>query len=209
MSHKNSSKAFLAVFSFLILFGFALSQAAYAQDNWVAMPPYNTLWPLWSPVLSPVDATTGLPTPIVTSLVPTTVLSVEPALTWDPGIEYPWLLYNTTYGMAYFDPLYGVNFWPPSSLLDSAGAALPLTLPTDYNLLPPTSTAWLQQNVLLANSYFVQSYPSLLFSVAPLPPPVALAVAAGVTVPTSYVTALFPPPSVSQYLTPAALLGLL
>ena len=209
MSRNNFNKVLLAVFSFLILFGFALSKEALAQNNWAALPPYNTLWPLWSSVLSPINAATGLPAPVVTSLAPSTVLPVEPGLTWDPDLAYPWLLYNTPYGMAYFDPVYGVNFWPPSSLLDSSGSALPLTLPTDYNLLPPTDPLWLQQNVLLANSYFVQAYPNLLFSAAPLPPPVALAVASGVTVPQSYITALFPAPPVTNYLTPAALLGLL
>lgn len=207
MCHKNFSKLVLTVFSLLILFGFALSAAA--QNNWVALPPYNTLWPLWSSVLSPVNATTGLPTPVVTSLAPKTVLPVEPGLTWNPSLAYPWLLYNTPYGMASFDPLYGVDFWPPSSLLDSAGAALPLTLPVDYNLLPPTDPLWLQQYVLPANNYFVQAYPNLLFSAATLPPAVALAVAAGIPIPQTYITTLFPSPSVTKYLSPAALLGLL
>lgn len=209
MSRRNFSKAVLVVFSFLILIGFALSKAACAQDNWAALPPYNTLWPLWSSALSPVDAATGLPTPLVTSLAPSTVLSVEPALTWDPGLAYPWLLYNTQFGMAYFDPIYGVDFWPARNLVDSTGAALPLTLPVDYNLLPPTDTLWLQQNVLLANSYFIQAYPTLLFSVAPLPPPIALAVSVGITIPPAYAATLFPPPAVTSFLTPAALLGLL
>src|SRR4030042_6070353 len=102
--------------------------------------------------------------------------------------------------MAPFDPLYGVDFWPPSSLLDSAGAALPLTLPTDYALLPPTDPLWLQQYVLPANNYFVQAYPNLVFSVAPLPPPVALAVAAGIPIPQTYITTLFPAPAVTDYL---------
>lgn len=208
MSHKNFRKLVLVVFSLLILFGLAISETVYAQDNWVALPPYNTLWPLWSSVLSPVNATTGLPTPVVTSLAPKTVLPVEPALTWDPSLAYPWLLYNTPYGMAHFDPLYGVDFWPPSSLLDSAGAALPLTLPTDYALLPPTDQLWLQQYVLPANNYFVQAYPNLVFSAATLPPSVALAVAVGVTIPQSYITTLFPSPAVTNYLSPAALLGL-
>lgn len=208
MFHNRFNKAILVAFSFLILFGFTLSRSGYAQDNWAALPPYNTLWPLWSSVLSPFDAVTGLPTPLVTSLASNTVLPVQPGLTWDPGLSYPWLLYNTKYGMAYFDPLYGVEFWPPSNLIDSAGAPLPLTLPVDYNLLPPTDPLWLQQYGLLANSYFVQSYSSLLFSVAPLPPALAAAVAAGISIPASYATTLFPPPSVSSYLTPAALLGL-
>lgn len=208
MFNKNLCRVLLVTFSFLIIAGLSISRLAQAQDNWVAMPPYNTLWPLWSNVLSPFDAVTGLPTPIITSLAPSAVLSVEPGLTWDPSLAYPWLLYNTPQGMAYFDPIYGIDFWPASSLLDSAGAPLPITLPVDYNLLPPTDTLWLQQNVLLANSYFVQSYSNLVFSVATLPPALAAAVAAGIPIPPTYATTLFPAPAINGYLTPAVLLGL-
>jgi hypothetical protein len=200
---------------FLLLFCFSFNSITYAQDYWTALPPYNTLWPLWSPALSPVDATTGLPVPVVSSLAPSTVLPVEPGLTWNPSLSYPWLLYNTPVGMAYFDPFYGINFWPPSSLLDSAGAALPLTLPAEYNLLPPTDQAWLQQNVLFANSYFLQGWPSLLATAdpalliaaaqVPLAPPVIAALNAGI--PLAGLTTLFPPPGIFDFLTPAAILG--
>ncbi len=124
----------------LVALVFAYSPIAQAQ-NWMALPPYNTLWPLWSPALSPVDAVTGLPTPVVASLTPSTVLPVQPGLTWDPSAANPWLLYNTPLGMVHYDPIGGINLWPPSYLLDTAGAPLPLNLPLVYDLLPPTDPA--------------------------------------------------------------------
>ncbi len=137
MLNKTFYKLFLVGFSFLLIFCFSFTWTAHAQDYWTALPPYNTLWPLWSPALSPVDAATGLPVPIVSSLGPSTVLPVQPGLTWNPSLSYPWLLYNTPVGLAYFDPLYGVNFWPPSSFVGSAGAAVPIGLPD------PSSRQWL------------------------------------------------------------------
>ncbi|MGA1824682.1 MAG: hypothetical protein ACMUIP_08450 [bacterium] len=213
---RNFSKLFLVTFSILLAVCFSMTTVAYAQDNWTALPPYNTLWPLWSPALSPYDAITGIRTPIVTSLAPTVELPVEAALTWDPSLAYPWLLYNTPVGMAYFDPLYGMNFWPPESLLDATGAALPIVLPDLYSTLPPTDTVWLQQNVLFANSYFLQVYPSLLATAdpaqllaaatVPLPPAIVAALNLGLPVP-GLGTTLFPPPDILDFLTPAALLG--
>jgi len=132
---------------------------AHAQ-NWVELPPYNTLWPLWSPTLSPVDAVTGLPTPIVTALAPDTILPEMPGLTWDPSMPYPWLLYNTLSGMAYFDPLAGINLWPAPSLLDDAGLPAPIPLPIGYADLPPTDASWLATNVPLANNSLVLAYRS-------------------------------------------------
>lgn len=92
----------------LVAFSLISSSAAHGQ-YWEAMPPYNTLWPLWSPALSPVNATTGLPTPIVTSLSQSTIIPVQPGLTWNPYLPNPWLLYNTPLGLAYYDPLIGVG----------------------------------------------------------------------------------------------------
>lgn len=132
-----------------------------ATDNWTALPPYNTLWPLWSPVLSPVSSLTGLPTPIVTSLTPTTVLPVQPGLTWDPSLGYPWLLYNTPLGLAYFDPYFGVNLWPPDALINViTGSPITLTLPVGYQALPPTPPLWLYSNVPAANLAYITSYPN-------------------------------------------------
>ena len=123
---------------------------SHAQ-NWAALPPYNTLWPLWSPTWAPVNAATGLPVPVVDSLFPNTVLPVQPGLTWDPAAANPWLLYNTPLGMAYYDPIGGVNMWPPSYLLDDAGAAAPLSLPPDFAFLPAPQPSWISATVPTAN----------------------------------------------------------
>ncbi|MGA1826018.1 MAG: hypothetical protein ACMUIP_15290 [bacterium] len=153
---------FLAGLFFFVLLLLLVTAPVTQAQNWIELPPYNTLWPLWSPALSPINAVTGLPTPIVSSLSPDTTLPVMPALTWDPSIPYPWLLYNTLQGMAYFDPLAGINLWPAPSLLDSSGAASPLALPADYANLPPTDATWLANNVSVANNSFLLSYPSFL-----------------------------------------------
>ena len=131
-----------------------------AQINWWPLPPYNTLWPLWSPVLSPLDSL-GVPQPLVTSLTPNTVLPVQPGLTWDPNLDYPWLLYNTPAGMVYYDPLFGIDLWPPAYLLDPFGAPLPidLSLIKDWSLLKPTSTSWLSATVPIAGNAYYASYP--------------------------------------------------
>ena len=214
--NKNFNKLFLITFSILFVVCFSLTGLAQAQNNWTALPPYNTLWPLWSPALSPYDAITGVRTPIVSSLEASVELPVVPALTWDPSLAYPWLLYNSPVGMAYFDPLYGINFWPPESLLDSTGVALPIVLPDLYSTLAPIDPIWLQQNVLFANSYFLQAYPSLLAtadpaqllaaSTIPLPPAVGAALTLGLPVP-GLGTTIFPPPDILDLLTPALLLG--
>ena len=159
MLNKNFLTVLLTSFSVLMLISFIFVWVSHAQ-YWQPIGPYNTLWPLWSEVLSPLDDVTGLNTPIVTSLVPGTVLPVQPGLTWDPSVDYPWLLYNTPVGMSYFDPLYGVNFWPPSNFLVD-GVAAPLIFDDPFvDPGPPTDPLWLQQNVLFGNSYFLQAYPS-------------------------------------------------
>ena len=152
--------------SFLILmaFGLIISPMAFSQYNWIPLPPYNFLWPLWSPALSPPDPLTGLPTPIVDQLTHDIELPKEPGLVWNPSLDYPWLLYNTPVGLAYYDPLYGVNLWPPPNFIDPVGNPIPISITDDDQKLPPTDPSWLQQNVLFANSYFVQVFTSLLKS---------------------------------------------
>jgi hypothetical protein len=141
---------------------------------------------------------------------------VQPGLTWNPNLNYPWLLYNTPVGLSYFDPFYGINFWPPPSLVNDTGAAAPILLPDLFSTLPPTDPSWLQQNVLFGNSYFLQAYPSLLATAdpalliaaatVPLAPVVVAALNAGI--PLAGLTALFPPPpDILDFLTPAAILG--
>ncbi|MEW6382095.1 MAG: hypothetical protein AB1611_21175 [bacterium] len=156
------------LFFTIFIAALALSSAVQAVPggsgaNWAALPPYNTLWPLWSPALSPISAITGFPTPIVTNLAPSTVLPVQPGLTWDPARLYPWLLYNTPAGMAYYDPLYGINLWPPSYL--TLG---PIALPPNYANLAPTSSLWLSTYVPLANALYLKSLPK--FSSLPSAP---------------------------------------
>ncbi|MEW5802352.1 MAG: hypothetical protein AB1847_09645 [bacterium] len=150
ITERKPSYSFLVLICFVALF-LAYSPVAQAQ-NWMALPPYNTLWPLWSPALSPVDPLTGLPEPLVTELLPSTILPVEPALTWDPAEANPWLLYNTPLGMAYYDPAFGVNLWPPTFLQDPFGLPLPLTLPVGYELLPPTDPLWISSTVPLGDA---------------------------------------------------------
>jgi hypothetical protein len=143
----------LFVMTGLVALSLIYSPISQAQ-NWAALPPYNTLWPLWSPALAPVDPITGMPVPIVSELIPSTVLPVQPGLTWDPSAVNPWLLYNTPVGMAYYDPIGGVNLWPPSYLRDTSGSPLPLTLPFNYAFLPPITSSWLGTNIPLGNAAF-------------------------------------------------------
>ncbi len=213
MKINKLSKLFLVILTIAILGCFSVVQA---QDYWTALPPYNTLWPLWSPALSPLDAA-GVATPLITSLAPSTILPVQPGLTWNPSLDYPWLLYNTPSGLAYYDPFYGVNTWPASSLIDSAGAALPIALPDLYNTLPPTSSAWLGQNVFFGNYYFLESYPSLLAATDPavllasatflLPKAIYGALLLGIPIPPATLATVFPPQPLTSFLTPASLLG--
>lgn len=151
-------------FWFLIAVIFSLITLIQApmvhSQYWTALPPYNTLWPLWSPLLSPINSATGLAAPIVNSLGSSMVLPVQPGITWNPALAYPWLLYNTPLGMVYFDAMYGMNTWPPISLIDTmTGLPTPITLPADFSSLPPTSSLWLSTNVPIGNSLYQTSYP--------------------------------------------------
>ena len=161
---KMSLRCLTLVFAIIMtmaLIGFNSVQAQY----WAAIPPYNTLWPLWSPVLSPVSGKTGIPTPIVTSLTPKTILPVQPGLTWDPSIGYPWLLYNSTVGLAYWDMIFGFNSWPPANLFDPVtNTPIPITLTGNWAFLPPTPFAWGAQWVPVANTAYI-NYP---YAVTPI-----------------------------------------
>ncbi|MEW5802105.1 MAG: hypothetical protein AB1847_08375 [bacterium] len=141
-------------------------------QNWTALPPYNTLWPLWSPALSPISASTGLPEPLVTSLSPNTILPVQPGLTWDPVLRYPWLLYNTPMGLAYYDPAVGIDLWPPRILVNQiTGLPIVLTLPAGYADLPPTTASWLASNVPAANWAYMTAYPNYSSAAPAFPQP--------------------------------------
>ncbi|MGA1863973.1 MAG: hypothetical protein ACMUHX_02810 [bacterium] len=165
MFTKNISlKSMIIVFAILIIMTFLGANSVHAQ-YWAAIPPYNTLWPLWSPVLSPVSSKTGVATPLVTSLTPKTLLPVQPALTWDPAIGYPWLLYNSTVGLAYWDMIFGFDSWPPDILINpTTNLPNPITLTGNWAALPPTPFAWGAQWVPVANSAYT-TYP---YAVTPI-----------------------------------------
>ncbi len=127
-------------FIFIFALGLLIAPAAQAQ-NWALMPPYNVLWPLWSPVLSPPDPA-GIPTPLVTQLTRNTILPIQPAIAWDPATSI-WALYNTPpllgTGLLFFDRVYGLNPWPPPYLQDPAtGVPIPITFLATWGLLPVT-----------------------------------------------------------------------
>lgn len=170
MNKKGSIKT--KILPLLVLFLMAvgtLMPITGRTQNWTALPPYNTLWPLWSPILSPTNATTGLSTPLVTSLTPSTVLPLQPGLTWYPGLRSPWLLYNTPLGMAYYDPIGGINLWPPRILTNLiTGSPITITLPANYSALLPTSAPWILSNVTPANWSYLVAYPSYLAAIPTL-----------------------------------------
>ncbi len=144
-----------------LLPGVGAVPAAPVTPNWVQLPPYNLLWPLWSPVLSPVDPVTGLPTPIVSSVSNATILPVQPALFWDPSRTYPFFLYNIPLlwggGLTYFDAFYGLNPWPPSYLLDpTTGLPAPISLAAGFAGLTPT--AILPEFVFTGNLLYSEQY---------------------------------------------------
>lgn len=150
----------MSIIILFIIFMIKIPSGNAAGIDWWPLPPYNTLWPLWSPLLSPPNAL-GIPVPIVNSLAANTVLPVQPGLTWDPNLDYPWLLYNTPLGMAYYDPLFGIDLWPPKYLLSPLGFPLPinLSLITGWSTLAPTKTSWLTATIPVANNAYYSSYP--------------------------------------------------
>ena len=203
MSKGKRFQIFLLTSLITIFFVYVPHPQAALSLYWAAITPYNTLWPLWSPALSPIDPVTGLPEPIVTNLRPSTVLPVQPGLTWDPNLEYPWLLYNTPLGMAYYDPYTGINKWPPNYLQDFLGYALPINLKlfSQFWLLSPTATTWINPIVPIANNAYIAAYPAFA---------VAYETLQGGTLANYPIFAalLNPPPPIQSLLTPASLLGL-
>lgn len=156
----------IAFFMVIVLIGPISVQAvplvpgAGVGTNWVQLPPYNLLWPLWSPVLSPVDPITGLPTPLVSTVDNSTIFPVQPALFWDPARTYPFFLYNIPLlwggGLSYFDAFYGLNPWPPSYLVDAAGLPLPIGLGAGFAGL--TQTPILPEFVFTGNLLYSEQY---------------------------------------------------
>ena len=143
------------------------STVSFAQ-LWQAIPPYNVLWPLWSPVLSPPNPVTGTPTPLVSSLTKTTFLPMQPALVWDPVKTYAYSIYNIPWvlggGLLWFNWLFGLNPFPPSYLVDEVtGAPLPIALPLGYEALPPLDPRDELPNILGGNLTYLFQYPPFIF----------------------------------------------
>ncbi|MBN2373842.1 hypothetical protein JXL19_08650 [bacterium] len=202
MSVKGLMKTIVLLSTIFILVCLVGNRLAVAQ-TWQALPPYNFLWPLWSPALSPVDPLTGLATPVVSGLYPSTSLPVQPGLAWNPAISYPYFLYNSPVGLQYYDIIYGINAWPPSYSLDPAtGSALPIGLPLGYNLLPATDPLWIQENLPVANVSYLSQYPTFALGAYNLTLP------ANLTGLNPWLASLiYPTPAFSSLLTVADILG--
>lgn len=171
MKTKSVVSCIIIALTIILLSLFIGADFLIAQ-TWQALPPYNVLWPLWSPALSPVDPVTGIPAPLVSSLDKNTFLPVEPALVWDPSLPYFYLLYNyiPSYGdpiLKFFDPAEGafstysaLQTWPPSYMLTAVDTPTgpvvvpaPIGLPSNYATLFSFDPAlWLNFWVPLANS---------------------------------------------------------
>ncbi|MGA1844828.1 MAG: hypothetical protein ACMUIS_09745 [bacterium] len=154
------TKRKMLFFCFIISTCFLVVVPSAQSQNWASLPPYNILWPLWSPILSPVNATTQLPTPIVSSLNRFTLLPYQPAIAWDPYMPYPWFLYNSPFGIVYYDVLQdALSMWPPLHLINPfTFEPLPIALPSNYSAFPPVSSIFLSEYVPLANEAFTDQY---------------------------------------------------
>lgn len=130
------------------------------SQNWASLPPYNVLWPLWSPILSPVDATTQLATPVVSNLSRFTYLPYQPAIAWDPYMPYPWFLYNSPFGLVYYDAFQdSFSMWPPLYLINPLTfEPAPIALPSNYAAFPPVSSTFLGEYVPIANEAYIDQY---------------------------------------------------
>ena len=135
------------VFIIFIIFALMVSGGLFRPvevdaQYWEILPPYNVLWPLYSPPLSPINPVSGVATPLISELTANTILPVQPGIAWDPSQDVYWLLYNTpppfVGGLLWFDWQYGLNPWPPIYLQDPlTGAPAPIT----YAVLNPTLLA--------------------------------------------------------------------
>ena len=156
------------IISFLILVAMILIDSPLVNAQyWASLPPYNLLWPLWSP-----PAVTDFnwdplvllgTTPILTELSRTTILPVQPGLAWNIGLGHPWAMYNIPLtfggGLAFFDITYGFNTFPPPSLLDPAtGVPVPITLPLGWSLYLPTKLKGFEYFIPLANTVYSTRY---------------------------------------------------
>jgi hypothetical protein len=167
LKKRMLARGMIGLFIFITLL--LIRSPVVQAQNWVPIPPYNLLWPLWSPALSPADPITGVPTPLVSTLTVDTFLPKEPVLLWDPVLRgFPYILYNIPLlaggGVSYFDQYFGLNPWPPSYLLDSGGLPNPINLPAGFSALSPIIIDPFADFVSLANLYFLAEYPPGLFA---------------------------------------------
>jgi len=158
-------KSVLLILTLITAWLLVIALSVQAQ-NWAIMPPYNLLWPLWSPAYSPPDPATGLPTPLLSEVTSSTILPVQPTYLFNPyGFEFPmgyvnpWLLYNTPGGVVYYDVFFGLNPFPPPDLLDPiTGAPAPIALPLNWSVIeiPPLSLSLYLFE--LSNAYYMLGY---------------------------------------------------
>lgn len=154
----------IMIFTIMASAGLFINSAPEAQ-YWALMPPYNVLWPLWSPVLSPINPLTGLATPLVTELTAATMLPVQPALAWDPCQPLPWALFNAPPlfggGLVFFDEIYGMHPWPPPYLQDPVtGAPSPIVWSplATWSLIAPTDVGHIEYLIPLANITYALTF---------------------------------------------------
>ena len=194
---KGKSSKYVLIFCLFIITLFCLFPDMGMAQLWQAIPPYNVLWPLWSPILSPPNPLTGVPTPLVTSLTNSTYLPIQPAFVWDPSLPYFHLLYNyvpvdlTANELIYFDPtegafnpVYSFKAWPPASLVGvtttttlagtvSTTGPAPIALPANYaSLISFDPTLWLNFWLPIVNTAYQNLYgifPNLLVASDILP----------------------------------------
>lgn len=160
---KNKYLSFL-VFG-IMAFTIILALSAHAQ-YWTTLPPYNVLWPLRAPVLSPPVTVTGLSNPLLNSLTMNTELPIQPCLAWNPSQGLPWLIYNNPSefggGLLFYDLLYGVNPFPQPFLIDPIiGVPSAIALPLGYSIaMPSNNLYYIDSGKPFYNHYFQtpQSY---------------------------------------------------
>ena len=173
---NNRCRIFIYTLTFSVLINLILfCSFVKGQDLWAPIPPYNVLWPLWSPALSPPDAL-GVPTPLITSLTSATILPVEPAIVWDPALPDFYVLYNGASGLQYYDlisPDYWTDppfvDWPPRYLLSVYPSyntyPNPIPLPPNYaTLLLFDPIQWINSWVPVFNTEIQNLDPTVVLS---------------------------------------------
>lgn len=134
----NKRKNLLLCLLILIISIIFFMNSSVSAQWWESIPPYNLLWPLFVPELSPVDALSGLPTPIVNTLQRDTVLPKWPVWVWNPNRSYPYFLFNGpwTSNLQFYDYYSGFHPFP-----DPTNVTIPpITLPANWPFaVPPFS----------------------------------------------------------------------